>query len=327
MLNMRAEAMSLTVWLEAGEAAAQRTGGKGASLISLCRGGFPVPPGFVVVAEGYEQFVAHNGLDAAIDAITATPDLRLPKVAREVCAPLEERLAAAQLPPDLAAAITAAYRELRRRGSSEVAVRSSAISEDAAAASSAGVYETYLNLSDEAAVLDAVRRCYASLWAPRAVQYRAFKGLHGHGEAMAVVVMTLVPARTAGVAFTANPLTGDRGQIMVNASWGLGESVVSGRVTPDSFLLAKDSLSVLSREINEKQIEIVPDPQGTPGTVERPVESARAKAPTLSDHELRTLGDLCRAIEGHYGRPMDIEWAFAHDTVYVLQARPITGLE
>jgi phosphoenolpyruvate synthase/pyruvate phosphate dikinase len=318
--------MSVIVWLDAAGAPSRRLGGKGASLVELHRGGFPVPPGFVVAAEAYERFADANGLRAAMDTVLATPNLRLPKVAREAAAPLEERLASATLPDDLAAAIAGAYAELRRRGTEVVAARSSALSEDGANASSAGLYETYLNLRDLHAVQEAVRRCYASLWSMRAIQYRAFKGLNSPDEAMAVVVMALVPAEAAGVAFTANPITGNRGQIVVNASWGLGEAVVSGRVTPDSYILDKHSLHVLERDVQAKEVEIVADPAGASGTIQRAVDGPRTAAPALTDDELHRLGDLCRAIEGCYGRPMDVEWATVSGMLYVLQARPITAL-
>ena len=318
--------MSVIVWFDAPDAAERRTGGKGLSLIALRRGGFPVPPGFVVAADGYERFVAHNELNGVIATVLATPDLRLPKVAREACSALDERLATSTVPAELVGEVTAAYDELRRRSVDVVAVRSSALSEDGAAASSAGLYESYLNLRDARAVVDALRRCYASLWAPRAVQYRAFKNLSSRDEAMAVVVMALIPAVCSGVAFTANPVTGDRGQIVINASWGLGEAVVSGRVTPDSFVLDSATLAVVGREIYEKEIEIVPDPSGGSGTIQRAVDAGRAHTPALSDAGLRSLGALCRSIEQFYGRPMDVEWALTGDALYVLQARPVTGL-
>ena len=318
--------MSAIVWLDEPAATAAHTGGKGASLVQLHRGGFPVPPGFVVTAEGYRRFAEAIGLRPPVEALLAVPDLRVPKVARDAVAPLVQLLERASLPPDLSNEIRRAYADLRARGVAVVAARSSALSEDGASASSAGLYETYLNLRDADAVLDAVRRCYASLWSQRAVQYRAFKGLGGPGEAMAVVVMALVPAETAGVAFTANPITGDRGQIVINASWGLGEAVVSGRVTPDNFVLDKRTLAVVARDVFPKEIEIVPDPAGASGTVQRDVDGPRAAHPALGDAELCAVGELCRRIEGHYGRPMDVEWATANGALYVLQARPITGL-
>ncbi len=320
--------MAFIGWIEGSDAEAGALGGKGASLVTLHRAGFPVPPGFCVLAAGYRRFVEANGLQPLLDRLVETPDLRLPKVAREACAPLATRLAAATLPDDLTEAIRAAYRKLRARCTEDlvVAARSSALSEDATAASSAGVYETYLNLRDEAAVLDAVLRCYRSLWTPRAVQYRAFRGISSAREAMAVVVMQMVDADVSGVAFTVNPLTGDRGQITINASWGLGETIVSGRVTPDQFLVDKGSLAVLQREIAAKEVEARPHPGGDSGTVEVAVPAARALAPALTDAQLQELAATCLRIEAHYGRPVDVEWAFAGGRLYILQARPVTGL-
>lgn len=314
------------VWLRQQSTSTAEVGGKGASLMTLLQGGFPVPPGFVVAADAYRQFVAANRLQPLIDSMLETPELQVPKVARSAAADLTAALAGAAIPDQIEEAIGAAFRELQQQSAAAVAVRSSALSEDAASASSAGLYETYLNVRDLPAVLEAVRRCYASLWSARAIQYRAFKKLGGRDEAMAVVVMTQVPSEAAGVVFTANPLNGERDQIVVNASWGLGEAVVSGRVTPDSFTLDKGTLAVLGRDISEKETEIVDDPSGLSGTVERGVARERMTMPVLSEPQLATLGRLCREIEGQYGRPMDVEWAIAGGVLYILQARPITAL-
>lgn len=314
-------------WFEGNDMEVTALGGKGASLVTLHRAGFPVPPGFCVLAAGYRRFVQANGLQPLLERLIETPDLRLPQVAREACTPLTARLSEATLPRDLTEAITTAYQELHARcaGDLVVAVRSSALSEDVGTASAAGVYETYLNLRDATAVLDAVLRCYRSLWTPRAVQYRAFHGVNSAHEAMAVVVMQMVAADVSGVAFTVNPVTGDRGQITINASWGLGETIVSGRVTPDQFLVDKASLRVVDREIAAKEVEVLPHPGGS-GTVEAAVPAARALAPALAEDQLRELAQTCLRIEAHYGCPVDVEWAFAGGRLYVLQARPVTGV-
>lgn len=317
--------MAVVVWLDS-DAVGERTGGKGASLIALGRAGFPVPSGFVVTADGYEQFAREHELQPEIDRLLATPDLRLPKVARDATTTLRERLATATLPVELAAQINAAYTKLRAGDGAAVAARSSGLSEDGSAASSAGLYESYLNLTDQPAVLAGVLNCYRSLWSARAVQYRAAQGISGHGEAMAVVVMAMVPAECAGVAFTANPVTGDRDQIIINASWGLGEAIVAGRVSPDSFIVAKDSLQVVQRDIYPKEVEIVADPTGGNGTLLRSIDGPRTIMPALNDADLDALVRLCLAIEAQYGEPMDIEWALAGSALFVLQARPITGL-
>jgi phosphoenolpyruvate synthase/pyruvate phosphate dikinase len=318
--------MTRIVWLQDPAAGSAEVGGKGASLVDLIRGGFPVPDGFVITADGYRRFISANDLQPLIEQVLAAPSLRTPKEARAVAQPLFERVLEAALPPDLEQEASDAYARLLARGAAVVAVRSSALSEDASSASSAGLYETYLNLKDREAVLDAVRRCYASLWSARAVQYRAFKGLDSRNEAMPVVIMTQVPSEAAGVAFTINPVTGNRDQIVVNGSWGLGESVVSGRVTPDNFILDKRTLQVVGRDISEKEIEIVADPDGGSGVAVRSVERSRVAVPSLTDADLLTLGQVCCAIESRYGRPMDVEWAFAGGSLAILQARPVTAL-
>lgn len=261
-----------------------------------------------------------------VDAALAVPDLRVPKVARAAAAALAERLAQAQLPQPVRAEIVTAYQTLRDGGVRDVAVRSSALSEDGSVASSAGLYETYLGVRDGAAVLTAVLACYRSLWSARAIGYRALKGLHGRDEAMAVVVMALVNAEVAGVAFTADPVTGSRDRIVINASWGLGESVVSGRVTPDSFVLAKPTLALLACDVSSKETMIVGSTVGGSTAETVAVPPAQVAARTLTDADLHELGSVCLAIEARAGRPMDIEWAFADGTLSVLQARPITGL-
>lgn len=321
--------MATIVWLDDRNGALEQLGGKGASLAALYRGGFNVPPGFCVTAPGYHRFIEHNHLAGPITQLLATPDLKQPKVARSASAALAPLLDQATLPPALVAQIDDAYRWLCTIVGDGVAVvaRSSALSEDAAGASSAGLYDTYLNLRDEQAVLTSVLRCYRSLWTFRAVQYRAFVGLDSAAEAMAVVVMQLVQSEVSGVAFTVNPLTGDRNQIMINASWGLGEAIVSGRVTPDQFLLDKASLAIVTREIYPKEVEVRPDPGGGSGTVDLAVSAERAATPALAEAAVQELGALCVRIERQYDRPVDIEWAYAGGKLYVLQARPVTALK
>lgn len=314
-------------WLDEEHAGTAELGGKGAGLARLHRAGLPVPPGFCVASSAYRQFVHENGLAAPIAGLRALRELHLPHVARDACAALAAPLERARLPDSLVEAVGGAYQALRRRThDGAVAARSSAHSEDAAAASSAGLYESYLNLRDEAAVLEAVLCCYRSLWSPRAVQYRALRQIDRADEAMAVVVMAMAPSDVAGVAFTINPLTGDGGQITINASWGLGEAIVSGQVTPDHLLLDKSSLAVLAHEVHPKQVETRAAPGGASGTVTVAVPAGRAEAAALSDAQARELAAACLRIERLYGRPVDVEWAFARDRLYVLQARPVTGL-
>jgi pyruvate,water dikinase len=205
------------------------------------------------------------------------------------------------------------------------AVRSSAISEDGSAASFAGLYESYLNMIGEDEVLDAVHRCYVSLWSQRAVSYRANRGSNAD-EAMAVVVMKLVPSETSGIAFTAHPVTGSLDQVIINASFGLGEAIVSGRVTPDSFLVDKRNFAILEREIYPKELAVFPHPDGGGGVVEEKLAPDRQRAASLTDEQACEVARLAARVETHYGSPQDIEWGLYEDQLYLLQSRPITTL-
>lgn len=232
--------------------------------------------------------------------------------------------AGGMIPEEVAAAIAQGYAHLGA-GEPAVAVRSSAPAEDLPGLSFAGQQETYLNVSGEAAVIEAVKSCWASLWTARAIGYRLRMGVEPQGIAMAVVVQAMVPAEAAGVLFTANPTTGRRDEVVVNASFGLGEAVVGGQVTPDSYLLDKASLGVREVVLGSKEVEVVSD--GAQGTASRPVSSERRGQPALAGEQLRQLGKLALEVEQVFGgAPQDVEWALAEGRVWLLQARPMTGL-
>ena len=315
-------------WFEADAPERAQVGGKGASLMAMHGAGLPVPPGFCVAVDCYQQFVEQLDLAPLVSALGAALDLHTPAGAASAAAPIVDRLRSATLPTKVRDQIAAAYRSLCQRTGDHlvVAARSSAVSEDGTVVSFAGLYETYLNLAGTADVLDAVLNCYRALWEPRAVQYRATKGMDQAAERMAVVVMQMVPAEIAGVAFSLNPVTGNREEVLINASWGLGEAVVSGQVTPDNVVAAKGDGSPTAYDVGAKAMEIVLDLESGRGTVERPVAPQRAAQRCLSDDDVRTIVGLVRQAEQHYGRPQDIEFAYANDTWYLLQARPITAL-
>jgi pyruvate,water dikinase len=225
------------------------------------------------------------------------------------------------LPDDLAEEILAAYRAL---GAPPVAVRSSATTEDLPGASFAGQQATSLNVRGEDGMLGAVRRCWASLWSARAIAYRERQRFRHDRAAVAVVVQRLVPAEVSGVLFTANPVSGARDEIVINAALGLGEAVVGGLTTPDSFTLDRKTLTVLERQTGRQEVETV---LAEHGTAERPLDPERAAQPTLDDAQLTRLAEIGIDIEDHFGSPQDIEWAYAADGhLWVLQARPITNL-
>jgi rifampicin phosphotransferase len=280
-------------------------GGKGANLGELVRAGFPVPDGAVVTTDAYAAVVEHAGLAQAVAA-----------AAEDDGAALRAAFAAVEIPDELRAAILDAYAGL---GSGPVAVRSSATAEDLPGAAFAGQQDTYLNVVGPEALLDAVRRCWGSLWTERAIAYRARHDVDPAGVRIAVVVQRMVPAAFAGVLFTANPVTGDRGEVVVDASSGLGEAVVSGLVTPDHYVLDADG-NVRERRAGLREV-VVRGVAG--GGVEHRADEAHEELPGAVLAELAALG---RRVAAHFGRPQDIEWAWADGRVWLVQARPMTAL-
>jgi pyruvate,water dikinase len=298
-------------------------GGKAAGLGELIGAGFPVPPGFCVTTDAYRAFVEDNGLKAEILRLSGSAGGDDPAMLESASAQIRALFEAGKIPGDLASEICTAYFHLANPYPA-VAVRSSATAEDLPGASFAGQQDTYLNISGEEAVLAAVRQCWASLWTGRAISYRLREGIPPDVVALAVVVQRLVPAEAAGVLFTANPITGVRNEVVINAAWGLGEAIVSGLVTPDHLVVDKASGRIKEKCIADKQVMTV---RTTSSTTEQPVPTAQRTEPTLCEAQTATLVDLARRIESHAGQPMDVEWAVDNGQVYVLQARPITALE
>ena len=236
---------------------------------------------------------------------------------------MAERLAGASLDEGTRGAIAEALAELKERAGPHAtfAVRSSSLNEDSAGSSFAGLYESYLNLHGEDDILKGVLDCFRCLWQERAVHYRTFRGIEHAGEAMAVVVMQVVRARSSGVAFTKNPMTGATDQVLINASWGLGEAVVSGYVTPDSFIVGPGG-EMLERAISEKHEQVVLTDDGTERA---PVPPELVSQPSISDDEVQEVVDTAHAVQREYGQPIDIEFAYDDSgTMFLLQARPIT---
>jgi pyruvate,water dikinase len=317
--------MTYIAWMHDGTLPRGQVGGKGASLSALMSAGFQVPDGFCVTADGYRHFAQANGMESKVEAILASLDTSDPARVRHAGETITAMVKESPLPADLRAEICEAHAQLISRLGSHTAVRSSAISEDGSAASFAGLYESYLNMVGEDEVLDAVHRCYVSLWSQRAVSYRANRG-GSADEAMAVVVMKLVPSETSGIAFTAHPVTGSLDQVIINASFGLGEAIVSGRVTPDSFLIDKRNFTMLEREIYPKELAVFPHPEGGGGVIEEKLAYDRQRAASLTDEQALDVARLAAKVETHYGSPQDIEWGLYHGQLYLLQSRPITTL-
>jgi len=297
-----------------------QVGGKGASLARLVAAGLPVPDGFHVTTAAYTQFVAANRLEAEITAALVDIAPSQPATLEAAAGRIQAAFEAGQIPEAIAAEIAVAYAAL---GEPAVAVRSSATAEDLPELSFAGQQETYLNVQGVPAVLAAVQRCWGSLWTPRAIGYRLQHGIDQQTVRLAVVVQRLILAEAAGILFTADPVSGQRDRVLISASWGLGEAVVGGLVTPDSLTVEKTSGRVLDRQTADKEVMTV----RTAGTTEEQhVPEALRRAPVLDDTAAARLTALGVQIEQLYGQPMDIEWAWVDGQFSILQARPITAL-
>jgi phosphohistidine swiveling domain-containing protein len=294
-------------------------GGKGASLGRLARAGVRVPAGFDVTTAAYLDFL-DGGLREELLAAVSAVDASDPDTFEVAAGRIGELFEGRPLPAATAAAIAGAYAALGG-DDTPVAVRSSATVEDLPGLSAAGQHDTYLNIRGEAAVVDAVRRCWASLWSARAIGYRAGRGIAPGDVSIAVVVQRLVPAEAAGVMFTIDPVSGDRDQVVVSANWGLGESVVAGDVTPDVAVVDRASGALVSYQLGGKEVMTVADGAGT---LETETPADLRSAPVLSPTQAGELGRVGLSIEKLYGEPVDVEWARADGELWVVQARPVT---
>lgn len=296
-------------------------GGKAANLGEMLRGGLPVPDGFCVTTAAYAEVAAGAGIGPLLDELAATPATdgeRLRELAARVAAALRD----APIPPGIVRAIREAAGALGPE--TPVAVRSSATAEDLPFASFAGLQDTMLHVVGSEAVLAAVRRCWASLWTERATVYRARNGIDQRGVRLAVVVQRMVDARMAGVLFTADPIDGRRGRAVIDASFGLGEAVVSGAVNPDHYAVDAATGTILERRLGDKRVAIVAE---TGGGVRRVVAATDDDRSALSDGQLRELARLGQRAEALFGSPQDVEFAIdAEGAIWLVQSRPITTL-
>lgn len=295
-------------------------GGKGANLSRMTRAGFPVPPGYFVTTDAYRAFVQANHLQEHImDLASKQADTSETRSAK-----IRQLFANGTITADLEEAISRAYADLiQTAGDLPLAVRSSATAEDLPGASFAGQQDTYLNVRGESALLEAVQRCWSSLWTPRALDYRARQGIDPSTVSLAVVVQVMVPAEASGIMFTANPINGAGDEIVIDAAWGLGEAIVGGLVTPDHVVA--DKVSGVIKEITIADKTVMTQPTDT-GTEERPVEENKRRKQVLEMGQATALATLGAQIEKYYGEPQDIEWCFANGKFYIVQARPITTL-
>tara|TARA_B100000609_G_C17222673_1_gene441573 strand:+ start:12850 stop:15582 length:2733 start_codon:yes stop_codon:yes gene_type:complete len=298
-------------------------GGKGANLGEMVQQGFPVPPGFCVTTRAYRIFVESGGdrLIALFEQLGQLGAQQLPEI-RKVALALREAMQAHPIPQEVEDAILVAWKEHGAQHS--YAVRSSATAEDLPGASFAGQQDTYLNVQGEEMLLDRVRACWASLFTDRAIVYRLQNGFKHEEVALSVVVQKMVLPQVSGIMFTADPLHQNRRVISIDAGFGLGEALVSGKVSADLYNVRKDTMTILKKDIADKRLAIWPVEGG--GTVEEPLDEERRHAQVLGDKEILALAALGQRIEEHYKSPQDIEWCIDDGELFVVQSRPITSL-
>ena len=306
-------------------------GGKCSSLGELINAGVRVPPGFALTTEGYRRFMAEAGIDREVASLLTGVDAQDIEALEQVSVQIRAVIEAQPFSIEIEDLVAECYRKLALRccmPAVPVAVRSSATAEDLPGASFAGQQDTYLWIRGVDDLLHHMRRCISSLYTGRALAYRANKGFGADQVAISVGVQKMANSYTAGVMFTIHPANGDRSVIVIDSNFGFGESVVSGEVTPDHFVVNKITLDIIDRTISQKQICYTVDPKTqTSQAIEVPFERQRVQS--LIDDEITELAWMGKQIEKHYGRPMDIEWAVDKDlpeggNIFILQARPET---
>lgn len=296
-------------------------GSKGVSLGELISIGIKVPPGFVITSHAYNYFISYNKLDEKISKI-----FRFEKDIEIISRKIKKLILDGEIPQDLRNKIFLAYESLAKviGNNGLVAVRSSVPPEDTLLIGTAEQYETYLNVTKDE-LLDAIKKVWASLYTPIAILDRRFKGLDQLKAKMAVIVQEMINSKTAGVMFTLHPITGDRNYIMIDSSWGLGEAVTSGKVTPDEILIEKSSLKIVQKKISHKRLKIIYDKEKRKNVIIN--LSEEADKISITDEEAIELAKLALKIEKYYGISMDIEWAIDSnlqfpDNIFIVQARP-----
>ena len=310
---------------ESNEADISLVGGKGANLVRLVQEGFPVPDGFIINTAAYQQFLAENKLIAKIKLLLMQADTKNPDFLEDISRQIRLLFTGVEISRTVRDEILLAYNVLNGGAAATrmaVAVRSSATAEDLPDMSFAGQQDTYLNIIGEDDLLAAVVNCWSSLWTARAIGYRSRNNISHFEAALAVVVQEMVESQASGVLFTANPLTGLRTETIIDATIGLGEALVSGRVEPDHYVISRVENQIISKYLGKKTISI----HGLTGGGTQVEELDRSTVQALPDEQILVLSELCDRIASSYGFPQDVEWAWAKDQMFILQTRPITSL-
>lgn len=297
----------------------ETAGGKGASLGEMTQAKILVPQGFVILASAFEKFLAETDLNAEIEAKLHRVNLKNINSVSKVSNEIRDLIFDAEFPEDIAKEIQKEFSKLKTK---YVAVRSSATAEDSSIASWAGELESYLNTTKDN-LLDNVKKCWASLFTPRAIFYRFEKKLNGVKVSVAVVVQKMIQSEVSGICFTVHPVTKDYDQMIIEAGYGLGETIVGGKITPDAYTIHKKQWQILDKNINKQEMMIV---RGKNCNIEKIVPKPKQKKQKLSDSQILKLAKICQIIENQYKKPQDIEWALGKGKFYIVQSRPITTL-
>ncbi|MDP4000884.1 MAG: PEP/pyruvate-binding domain-containing protein [bacterium] len=294
-------------------------GGKGASLGELTEAGIPVPSGFVVLADSFDKFLIDTDLNVEIEAILKKVNHKDINSVEEASEEIQTLILNAKTPKDIGTEVQDQFKKLK---SKFVAVRSSATAEDSSTAAWAGQLDTYLNVIEKN-VTKHVQKCWASLFTPRAIFYRFEKKMQKKFVSVAVVVQAMVQSEISGICFTVHPVTKDCNQMVIEAGFGLGEAIVSGSVTPDTYVVHKNDFSILDINVSEQSMMIVKSGNKNLHKKLSPKVGGRQK---LTGKKIVELAKICKNIEKHYKKPQDIEWAYAKGKFYITQSRPITTL-
>lgn len=295
-------------------------GGKGASLGEMTGAKITVPPGFVITAQAFEKFLADTDINVEIDAALKKVNPKDTESVEEASEVLGQLIKGAKMSKDLEKEILENFKKVK---APLVAVRSSATAEDSKIDSWAGELESYLNTTEKT-LLQNVKNCWASLFTPRAIFYRLERGFGEKKVLVAVVVQKMVQSEVSGICFTVHPVTRDKNQMIIEAGWGLGEAIVGGMITPDSYVLNKKNWEIIDVNVSEQEKMIVR--KGAGGTVETKVPTVKNNKQKINGKQIVLLAKLCSTIEKHYKFPCDIEWAMEKGKFYIVQSRPITTL-
>ncbi len=302
-------------------------GGKGASLGEMTNAGISIPPGFVILSGAFEEFIGReysegNNLKIEIDGILDTVNPDDINTVEQASEKIQSLIINAETPENIEKAILESFKDLDTKF---VAVRSSATAEDSASAAWAGQLNTYLNTTNED-ILKNVKKCWASLFTPRAIFYRFEQKLQKQKVSVAVVIQKMVNSEESGISFSVHPVTQDYNHIIIEAGLGLGESIVSGQITPDSYIVDKQDWKIIDKNISEQSKALYRKNDKEGGNIWKDLNSEEANKQVITDEEVIKLAKLIKKIEDHYGFPVDVEWARENNQIYITQSRPITTL-